>query len=126
MDFKENTKPIYLQIADRICDSIMSGEYGTEERIPSVREYAALVQVNANTVMRSYMHLSDKGVIYNKRGIGFFTSADACGKIKTLRTEEFFNDELKYFLSRLQAMEINPQQIAELYQQFLTNNNAQS
>lgn len=49
MNFKES-KAIYLQIADRICDEILLGQYQEEERIPSVREYAAMVEVNANTV----------------------------------------------------------------------------
>ena len=48
MNFKES-KAIYLQIADRICDEILLGQFGEEERIPSVREYAAIVEVNANT-----------------------------------------------------------------------------
>ena len=50
MNFKES-KAIYLQIADRICDEILLGQYPEEERIPSVREYAAIVEVNANTAM---------------------------------------------------------------------------
>ena len=68
MNFKES-KAIYLQIADRICDEVLLGQYREEERIPSVREYAAVVEVNANTVMRSYDYLQSQEVIYNKRGI---------------------------------------------------------
>ena len=41
MNFKES-KAIYLQIADRICDEVLLGQYREEERIPSVREYAAV------------------------------------------------------------------------------------
>ncbi len=52
MIFKES-KSIYLQIADRICDEILQGQYAEEERIPSVREYAATVEVNATTVVRA-------------------------------------------------------------------------
>ena len=62
MHFKES-KAIYLQIADRICDEVLLGQYQEEERIPSVREYAAVVEVNANTVMRSYDYLQTQGVI---------------------------------------------------------------
>ena len=71
MNFKES-KAIYLQIADRICDEILLGQLGEEERIPSVREYAAIVEVNANTVMRSFDYLQSQNIIYNKRGIGYF------------------------------------------------------
>ena len=42
MKFKES-KSIYLQIADRICDEILQGQYTEEERILSVREYASTV-----------------------------------------------------------------------------------
>ena len=53
MNFKES-KAIYLQIADRICDEILLGQSQEEERIPSVSEYAAIVEVNSNTAMRSF------------------------------------------------------------------------
>ena len=56
MIFKEG-KPIYWQIADRIGDDILSGKYQEEERIPSVREFAAQMEVNANTTMRAYEFL---------------------------------------------------------------------
>lgn len=52
MNFKEN-KPIYIQISDRIADDVLSGALKPDERIPSVRECAATVEVNANTVVRS-------------------------------------------------------------------------
>ena len=70
MQFKKNNKAIYLQIADSICDRVLDGTFPPESRIPSVREYAAQVEVNANTVMRAYDHLASLGIIYNKRGIG--------------------------------------------------------
>ena len=71
MNFKEN-KPIYLQIADRICDEILQGRYAENDRIPSVRDYAATVEVNANTAMRSYDFLQSRSVIRMQRGIGYF------------------------------------------------------
>ena len=74
MKFKES-KSIYLQIADRINDEILQGQYAEEGRIPSVREYAATVEVNANTVVRTYDYLQGQEIIYNKRGIGYFVSA---------------------------------------------------
>ena len=61
MKFKES-KSIYLQIADRICDEILQGQYTEEERIPSVREYAATVEVNANTVVRTYDYLQGQEI----------------------------------------------------------------
>ena len=73
MTFKEN-KPIYLQIADRIMDEILQEVYEEEGRILSVREYAGIVEVNANTVGRTYDYLQTQGIIYNKRGLGYFVA----------------------------------------------------
>ena len=72
MKFKENNKAIYLQIADKISDDILLGTILPGARIPSVREYASTLEVNANTIMRSYEYLERQGVIFNRRGIGFF------------------------------------------------------
>ena len=92
MNFKES-KAIYLQIADRICDEILLGQYPEEERVPSVREYAAIVEVNANTVMRSFDYLQVQNIIYNKRGIGYFVALGAKELIRSLRKEIFLKEE---------------------------------
>ena len=54
MNFKES-RAIYLQIADRICDDILLGQYEEEGRIPSVREYASIVEVNALLYLHSLL-----------------------------------------------------------------------
>lgn len=76
MEFNSN-KAIYLQISDIICEKILSGELKADDRIPSVREYGASIGVNPNTVMRTYEKLTNEGIIYNKRGIGYFICAEA-------------------------------------------------
>ena len=67
MEFDSN-KPIYIQIADNLCERILSGEFKPGGRIPSVREWGAEIGVNPNTVARSYEILTDRKVIYNQRG----------------------------------------------------------
>eukprot|EP00825_Cyclidium_porcatum_P021592 TRINITY_DN24029_c0_g1_i2.p1 TRINITY_DN24029_c0_g1~~TRINITY_DN24029_c0_g1_i2.p1 ORF type:complete len:119 (+),score=14.05 TRINITY_DN24029_c0_g1_i2:257-613(+) len=83
MNFKE-TRPIYLQIAERICDEILSGEFKEEERVTSIRDYSALVEVNPNTVMRTYDYLQQQEIIFNKRGIGYFVSQGAVKMIRRM------------------------------------------
>ena len=65
-------KPIYLQMADRMKDEILSGTYSDDMRIPSVREYGTLLQVNTNTAVKCYEQLSRDGIIYQRRGMGYF------------------------------------------------------
>jgi len=118
MEFKES-KPIYLQIAERISDSILSGEFVEEERIPSVREYAAEVEVNANTVVRSYDYLQTSGIIYNKRGIGYFVVDGARELILKLRREVFLNEEIEYFFKQIKTLGISEEKIKGMYYDYL-------
>ncbi|WP_286007380.1 GntR family transcriptional regulator [Barnesiella viscericola] len=120
MQFKEN-QTIYLQIAERISDEILLGHYATGARIPSVREYAALVEVNANTVMRSYEFLQTQGIIFNKRGIGFFVAPDAKIKIREYRRNEFLKNELPRFFMQLYTLHIPMDEIDSMYREFIEN-----
>lgn len=119
MKFSENNKAIFLQIADNICDEVAKGRYSPGDRVPSVREYAASVQVNANTVMRAYDLLSQKGIIVNKRGIGYFVADDACKIINSQLAQRFLDTELKYAFSRLEALGITPEALSTLYTEYL-------
>ena len=120
MDFRE-TKAIYLQIADRICDEVLVGKFVEDGRIPSVREYAAVVEVNANTVMRSFDQLQSQGIIYNKRGIGYFVATGARERILALRKEQFLKNEVDYFFKQLYTLGISDDELAAMYRDYAKN-----
>ncbi|MDE6368159.1 MAG: GntR family transcriptional regulator [Muribaculaceae bacterium] len=121
MDFNNNSKAIYLQIADDICDKVLTAVFVPDERIPSVREYAAQVEVNVNTVMRAYDYLAGLEIIYNKRGLGFFSSPDARQKVIELRRREVLGDGVQTVFRQLAMLDITPSQLSEMYQQYLNN-----
>lgn len=123
IDFNNSSKAIYLQIADDICDKVLTGDFAPDQRIPSVREYAALVEVNVNTVMRAYDYLSGLEIIYNKRGLGFFTAADARSRIIGLRQRELLGDGARNFFRQLALLDITSAQLADMYQQYLDSQN---
>jgi DNA-binding transcriptional regulator YhcF (GntR family) len=106
MEFNGN-KSIYLQICDAICEQILSGELRPDERIPSVREYGADIGVNPNTIMRSYEKLTNEGIIYNKRGIGYFISPDAREMVLEAQRMEFITDELPQIIRRAALLELD-------------------
>ncbi len=122
MIFKE-TKAIYLQIAERICDEILLGQYEEEGRIPSVREYATIVEVNANTVMRSFDYLQLKNVIYNKRGIGYFVALGAKKLILSLHRDAFLENEINYFFKQLYMLDISINDLGEMFDKFVKKQN---
>lgn len=110
MEFKNN-KPIFLQIAEHICDGILQGTYTEGERLPSVREYAAEVEVNANTIVRSYEWLSQKDIIFNKRGMGYFISQGAKEAIHQSLREAFFQETLPEFVQQMQKLDITIEEV---------------
>lgn len=119
MEFSSNNA-IFLQIAERICDEILAGVYEAGDRLPSVREYAAKVEVNTNTTMRSYDNLAQRGIIFNKRGIGFFVSPEGKELIIAERRKSFLGGELPGIFRKLHYMDISPDNLAEMYKDFLT------
>ena len=97
-------KPIYLQIVDVICDRILSGELKRGDRIPSVREYGADIGVNPNTMMRSYEKLTADGIIFNKRGIGYFVADDARDTVLAAQRKEFIEKDVPAILQRMRLL----------------------
>ena len=103
MDFKKQ-KPIYQQIADTLCERIVSGELRAEERMPSVRDVAIQLGVNPNTVVRTFDYLQQAEIIYNKRGVGYFVSPEASDKILALHRKEFIEEELPDFFKKMKLL----------------------
>ncbi|GJM30474.1 MAG: GntR family transcriptional regulator [Cyclobacteriaceae bacterium] len=106
MEF-EPTKGIYLQIADSICEKILSNAYSNGDKIPSVRELAAETGVNPNTIMRTYTELQSAGILENRRGVGFFVGPEAKGIILTQRKQQFFNQTLPEFVKQAKLLNIS-------------------
>ncbi|HRZ98408.1 MAG TPA: GntR family transcriptional regulator [Paludibacter sp.] len=121
MEFKE-TQAIYLQIGDYVCEQILLGRWMEGERIPSVRELGVDLQVNPNTVMRTYDFLQGNEMIYNKRGVGYFVAEDAKSKIIIYRKKQFLEQELPLFFKNLQILGMDFQEIAIQYETFIKNN----
>lgn len=112
MQFKDH-KPIFLQIAELICDEILQGKYPEGERLPSVREYAAEVEVNVNTVVRSFEWLSQKDIIFNKRGMGYFVSPGAKETIRQSLREAFFQETLPELLGQIRKLGITVEEVED-------------
>ena len=108
MEFDVN-RPIYLQIYDTICDQVLSGALVPDGRIPSGREYGAQLGVNPNTIMRTYEKLTTDGIIYNKRGLGFFISQDAREKVLEYKKTEFVNETVPKIRRQLQLLGFGPE-----------------
>ncbi len=111
-----NDKPIYIQIIDVVMEKILSNEWLAGDKIISVRELAATLEVNPNTVMRSYEKLQLDEIIVNKRGVGFFVTQDAQQRIIKLKKETFIEHEVPKFYQTAKLLKISIEELTDLYQ----------
>lgn len=119
MEFKDK-QSIYLQIADYICEQILLGKWPSGERIPSVRDLGGMLEVNPNTVMRTYEFLQGKEIISNKRGIGYSAAENANELILAYRKERFLETELPEFFKTLYLLNISIDELQSRYHSFVS------
>jgi len=117
MEFTAN-EAIYLQIAGYVGENILRQQWPPDGKIPSVRDLAAELQVNPNTVMRTYDLLQSQAVIYNKRGLGFFVAPDAEQRVLAYRRERFLQQELPTFFNTISLLGIGFEELSQRYEQF--------
>jgi transcriptional regulator, gntR family len=118
MNFREG-QPIYQQIAERLMDEILAGKYISDERIPGVREYSLLLQVNVNTTVKAFDILARQGIIYNKRGLGSFVSAEAVDIIHRLRSDDVLNGMLHELARQMRLLNIPVDKVTERLKKLL-------
>lgn len=118
MQFQNNGQPIYLQIADHICEKILLKEWKAEHKVPSVRELAVELEVNPNTVMRTYEFLKQQEIISDKRGIGYFVTAQAFKNALTYRKTEFLEKELPTVFRYMNMLGLGLEDLSARFEKF--------
>ena len=116
MEFRQN-QAIYLQIADHISERILSGTWKEGERIPSIREMSESIEVNPNTVMRSYGYLQNLDIIYNQRGIGYFVAEDSYNKTLDQKKKSFIRRELPHIFRTIDLLHLTCKDLKVLYEE---------
>ncbi|MEZ5210884.1 GntR family transcriptional regulator [Gordonia sp. PP30] len=86
---KDDGRPLFQQIADRVADSIVDGSLAEETRAPSTNELAAFYRVNPATAAKGITLLVEQGVLYKRRGIGMFVADGARDRLRRERQESF-------------------------------------
>ena len=102
-------------IGQSTADEILAGTYKAFDRVPSVREYAARLGVNANTAVKAYDQLSQEGVIFNKRGLGYFVAEDAQRNIKDTRRRAFMKTVIPEMVRQMKLLDISLEDVKEAF-----------
>lgn len=93
-------------------DEILAGKYGPDERIPGVRDYSLLLQVNVNTTTKAFDQLRQRDIIYDRRGMGCYVSPDAKTKILDIRRRNFFQQWIPDLSRTMKQLNISLDQLS--------------
>lgn len=91
-------RPVYYQVAERIRQSIITGEYAPGEQIPSVRQLALEAAVNPNTIQHAFSELEDQGMIESRGTTGRFVTEDVsiienCRRLEAQKLVDDFTEK---------------------------------
>jgi DNA-binding transcriptional regulator YhcF (GntR family) len=125
MEFRDD-QAIYLQIADTFCENILLGKWKALDRIPSVRDLAVEIEVNPNTVVRTYIYLQEKGIIFNKRGVGYFVAEGGMEKTIALLKENFVYTEMPRFFKTMHLLNLSLDDMRVYYQEYKSRENTEN
>jgi GntR family transcriptional regulator len=118
MNFHNQTA-IYLQIAEYIGEQILVQNWKPDDKVPSIRELAVQLEVNPNTVQRTYDFLQTREVIYTKRGLGYFVTPAAEQNYLDWRRETFIQNELPIFFKQMRLLRMDFDELEKRYEALL-------
>ncbi len=117
MQFRDSIA-IYLQIADYICERILLKQWKAGDRVPAVRELAVQLEVNPNTVMRTFEFLQGLDIIYTQRGVGYFVGPEALQNATQYRKTEFIEKELPNIFRSIYMLGMDVDELKPGYEKF--------
>lgn len=113
----EEGKPLFLQIAEQIEDSIVDGSLAEESQAPSTNELAAFYRINPATAAKGVAMLTDKGVLYKRRGIGMFVADGAREVLLVERRAAFTDRYIDPLLTEARTLGLGAEDLADLLRQ---------
>ena len=107
-------KPIFIQIAEQLEDSIFTGVFPEETKIPSTNEISALLNINPHTVLKGMNILVDEEIIYKKRGLGMFVTEGAVKKIQLKRQGQFYDQYIATLIEEASKLQMTKEEVVSL------------
>ncbi|MGV2985199.1 GntR family transcriptional regulator [Microbacterium sp. AGC85] len=110
----EEGKALFLQIAEQIEDSILDGSLEEESKAPSTNELAAFYRINPATAAKGVAMLTEKGVLYKRRGIGMFVQSGARELLLGERRSAFADRYIDPLLAEARTLGLGADDLAAL------------
>ena len=112
----DDSRPIFLQIAERIENDIIEGRLAEEEQVPSTNQFVAFYQINPATAAKGVSLLVDRGILYKRRGLGMYVAEGARARLIEERREQFFMQYVVPLQREARKLGITPEQLAGMIQ----------
>lgn len=112
-------KPVFVRIIEMIEDDILSGVYAVDDLIISTPQISKLLSVNPATAQRAVTVLTDRGIIYKKRGIGMAVASGAREMILKARQKAFFETIVPEFVSGARKIGITDAELLSIVKENL-------
>lgn len=110
----DDTRPIFVQIAERIEDDIIDGRLPEESMVPSKNQFASFFQINPATAAKGVNLLVDQGILYKRRGIGMFVATGARGELLEKRRKLFYDQYVVTMIQEAAKLEITTEQLMDM------------
>ena len=110
----DESRPIFVQIAEQIENDILSGALPEESQVPSTNEYAAFHRINPATAGKGVNLLVDTGILYKKRGIGMFVSTGSRAKLIEHRRDRFQTEYVRPLVAEAEKLGITLTQLTDM------------
>jgi DNA-binding transcriptional regulator YhcF (GntR family) len=113
----DDSRPIFLQIAEQLEDDIVEGRLPEETQVPSTNELAAFLRINPATAGKGVGLLVEQGILYKKRGIGMFVADGARARLVAQRRNRFREQFIAPLIAEAHKLGISPAQLAGMIQE---------
>lgn len=107
-----SSKAIYEQIVDQVKEQVLKGILRAGDQLPSVRQLAGMLTINANTVSKAYQELERQKIIETIRGRGTFICALQVKKVDEEKMNVLYQS-LKNICIELHYMGLQEEEIAQ-------------
>ncbi|SCF06140.1 transcriptional regulator, GntR family [Micromonospora tulbaghiae] len=110
----DDGRPIFVQIAELIENSIIDGTFAEETQVPSTNELAAFHRINPATAAKGINRLVDDGILYKRRGIGMFVATGAVETLRERRRREFSDQYVRPLIEEARKLGIGTEELKKL------------
>ncbi|NCB42740.1 MAG: GntR family transcriptional regulator [Clostridia bacterium] len=115
-------RPIFLQIAEMLKDSILNETYSEESQVPSITEFSVAYKINPATALKGVNILVEEGLLYKKRGLGMFVTEGARKKLAMQRKEDFYIKYIRPMVKEAGALKIEKEELMTMTERGMEEN----